>query len=146
MLISINAREYWSGNTKWTIHRNWQRRSHKTKNKNQTKTQKTQHNVRWTPLSASKHNNVNKTWALLQTTGGKDEPTIVCMRKSQHEPKTSRHIIGEHKALQRWATRIVLTGKSFVKALHLWVQSVFINIDGILTAVFNQIKTNLNKY
>jgi hypothetical protein len=29
-------------------------------------------------------NNVNKTWALLQTTGGKDEPTIVCMRKSQH--------------------------------------------------------------
>ena len=30
-------------------------------------------------------NNVNKTWTLLQTTGGKDEPTIVCMRKSQHE-------------------------------------------------------------
>ena len=29
-------------------------------------------------------NNVNKTRALLQTTGGKDEPTIVCMRKSQH--------------------------------------------------------------
>ena len=28
--------------------------------------------------------NVNKTWALLQTTGGKDEPTIVFMRKSQH--------------------------------------------------------------
>jgi hypothetical protein len=27
-----------SGSTKWTIHRNWQRRSHKTKNKNQTKT------------------------------------------------------------------------------------------------------------
>ena len=30
--------------------------------------------------------NVNKTLALLQTTGGKDEPIIVCMRKSQHEP------------------------------------------------------------
>jgi hypothetical protein len=29
-------------------------------------------------------NNVNKTRALLQTTGGKDEPNIVCMRKSQH--------------------------------------------------------------
>jgi hypothetical protein len=31
-------------------------------------------------------NNVNKTWALLQTTGtgGKDEPNIVCMRKSRH--------------------------------------------------------------
>jgi hypothetical protein len=27
-------------------------------------------------------NNVNKTWALLQTTGGKDEPNIVYMRKS----------------------------------------------------------------
>ncbi|CAC9587356.1 hypothetical protein, partial [uncultured Gammaproteobacteria bacterium] len=26
------------GSTKWTIHRKWQRRSHKTKNKNQTKT------------------------------------------------------------------------------------------------------------
>ena len=30
-------------------------------------------------------NNVNKTRALLQTTGGKDEPNIVCMRKSQNE-------------------------------------------------------------
>ena len=28
--------------------------------------------------------NVNKTRALLQTTGGKDEANIVCMRKSQH--------------------------------------------------------------
>ena len=27
-------------------------------------------------------NNVNKTWVLLQTTGGKDEPNIVCMRIS----------------------------------------------------------------
>ena len=27
-------------------------------------------------------NNVNTTCALLQTTGGKDEPNIVCMRKS----------------------------------------------------------------
>jgi undecaprenyl pyrophosphate phosphatase UppP len=38
--MSINDREYWSGSTKWTIHRNWQRMSHKTKNKNQTKTSK----------------------------------------------------------------------------------------------------------
>ena len=29
-------------------------------------------------------NKVNKTRALLQTTGGKDEANIVCMRKSQH--------------------------------------------------------------
>jgi hypothetical protein len=27
-------------------------------------------------------NNVNKTWAFLQTTGGKDKPSIVYMRKS----------------------------------------------------------------
>ena len=26
--------------------------------------------------------NVNKTWVLLQTTGGKDEPNIVFMQKS----------------------------------------------------------------
>jgi hypothetical protein len=143
--MSINAREYWSGSTQWTIHRNWQRRSHKTKNKNQTKTQKTNKMCVGHYYPKTNTDNVNKTWALLQTTGGKDEPTIVCMRKHNTEPKTSRHIIGEHKALQRWATRILMTGKSFVKALHLWVQSVFINIDGNLTALFNQIKTNLKK-
>jgi hypothetical protein len=33
-------------------------------------------------------NNVNKTWALLQTTGDKDEPNIVFMRKSL---RTSQH-------------------------------------------------------
>ena len=33
-------------------------------------------------------NKVNKTLALLQTTGGKDEPNIVFMRKSQ---QTSQH-------------------------------------------------------
>jgi hypothetical protein len=51
--MSINAREYWSGSTKCTFHRNWQRRSHMTKNKNQTKTQKNPHIVRWTLLSAN---------------------------------------------------------------------------------------------
>jgi uncharacterized membrane protein (DUF373 family) len=33
-------KRYLCCNTKWTIHRNWQRMSHKTKNKNQTKTSK----------------------------------------------------------------------------------------------------------
>ena len=32
-------------------------------------------------------NNVNKTWAFLQTTGGKDQPTIVIIRTSQHGTK-----------------------------------------------------------
>jgi hypothetical protein len=47
----------------------------------QTK-QKTQHNMCWTPLFATNTNNVNKTRALLQTTGGKDESNIVIIRKS----------------------------------------------------------------
>jgi hypothetical protein len=38
-------------------------------------TRKAQHNMRWTPY-ARNTNNVNKTRALLQTTGGKDEPNI----------------------------------------------------------------------
>jgi len=29
--LSINVREYWKGNQKWTIQRNWQHRVHKTK-------------------------------------------------------------------------------------------------------------------
>ena len=37
-------------------------------------------NMCWTPLCANTHN-VNKTWAHLQTTGGKDEPNIVFMWK-----------------------------------------------------------------
>jgi hypothetical protein len=73
-----------------------------------------------------------------------NQPSFVCGIHNT-EPKTSRHIIGEHKALQRCATPILMTGKSFVKALHLWVHSVFINIDRNLTALFNQIKTNLKK-
>ena len=91
-------------------------------------------------------NNVNKTWALLQTAGSKDEANIVLMRKPQHGTQNvKKHIIGEHKTLKRWATRILMTGKFVVKALHLRVQSVFINIEGNLTALFNQIKTNLKK-
>ena len=37
---------------------------------------------------ATNTNNVNKTCSLLQTTGGKDEPNIVLMRKSL---RTSQH-------------------------------------------------------
>jgi len=48
----INVREYRMGNEKLTIQRNWQHRAHKTK-KNKTKTQ---HNICWIPLCASKQN------------------------------------------------------------------------------------------
>ena len=47
----INVREYQRGNQKRTIQRNWQHKVHKTY-KNKTKTQ---HNMCWTPLYASKH-------------------------------------------------------------------------------------------
>jgi hypothetical protein len=75
----------------------------------------------------------------------KNEPTIVCMRKSQHGTQNVKTHNRRTQNIKRWATRILMTGKSFVKALHLWVQSVFINIDSNLTALFNQIKTNLEK-
>jgi len=56
-ILQINIREYRRGNKKWTIHRNWKHRVHKTK-KNKTKTS---HNAQ------TNTNNVNTTWALLQT-------------------------------------------------------------------------------
>ena len=48
----------------------------------QDENKKTQHNMCWTPLMQTNTNNVNKTCALLQTTGDRDEPNIVFMRKS----------------------------------------------------------------
>jgi hypothetical protein len=90
-------------------------------------------------------NNVNKTWTLLQTTGGKDEPNIVCMRKSRHGTQNVKTHNRRAQKAKKMGNTILMTGKSFVKALHLWVQSVFINIDRNLTVVFNKIKTNLNK-
>ena len=43
-------------------------------------------------------NNVNKTRALLQTTGGIDELNIVCIRKTDAKTRNPdrRHIIGQH--------------------------------------------------
>ena len=52
--LKINVREYRRSNKKkWTIQRHWQHRVHKTK----TNKAKTQHNMCWTPLCASKHTN-----------------------------------------------------------------------------------------
>ena len=39
-------------------------------------------------------NNVNKTWALLQTTGGKDKPNMIFIGKSKRK---LQHVIGQHK-------------------------------------------------
>ena len=144
--MSINDREYWSGSTQWTIHRNWQRRSHKKKNKNQTKT-----NTKWTQCALDTTIRKQTQITLIRhepsykQLGVKTKRTSFVCGNHNTEPKTCRHIIGEHKTLKSWATRILMTGKSFVKTLHLWIQSVCINIDSNLTALFNQIKTNLKK-
>ena len=38
------------------------------------------------PYTLTNTNNVNKTWALLQTTGGKEEPSIVlCGNRNGHD-------------------------------------------------------------
>ena len=127
--MSVNDREYRSGSIKWTIHRNWQHRSHKTKNKNQANT-----------------NNVNKTWSLLQTTEGKDEPTIVCMRKSQHGTQNVKTHNRRTQHTEKMSNMDLNDRSIFCKrTTPIWVQSVFINIDRNLTALFNEMKTNLKK-
>jgi len=63
---------------KLNVQRNWQHRIYKAK----TNKTKTQHNMCWTHYTQTNTNNVNKTWSLLQTTGGKDEPNTVFMRNS----------------------------------------------------------------
>ena len=70
----INVREYRRDHQIWTIQKNYTRRR-KTKQKDNT-------------IGVGHHytktntNNVNKTWTLLQTTGGKNEPNMVFMQKS----------------------------------------------------------------
>jgi hypothetical protein len=44
--------------------------------------QKQNTNALDTTMRKETQKNVNKTWVLLQTTGGKDEPNIVFMQKS----------------------------------------------------------------
>jgi hypothetical protein len=68
----INVREYRKYNQKWTIQRNLQHRVHNTKTKKKHNTICVGHHYAQTNT-----NNVNKTWSLIQTTGGKDEPEIV---------------------------------------------------------------------
>ena len=81
----------------------------KTKGKNQHNTMCVGH---YYP-QANTHT-VNKIWALLQTAGGRDEPNIACMRKSQHGTqnvkthirKTQKDKINEQHGSQ-WPLNIV---------------------------------------
>ena len=70
----IHVRENRRGNQEWTTQRNYQHNVHKTKTISTTKT--TQY-VLDTTLRKTYTNNVNKTWAFLQTIRDKDEPNIV---------------------------------------------------------------------
>ena len=67
-----NIREYWRGNQKWTIQGKWQHRVHNTRKNNTI--------CVWHHYVQTNTNNINKTWALLQTTGSKDEPNIVLVK------------------------------------------------------------------
>ena len=69
----INVREYRKDNQKCTIQR--------TGNTGHTRRRKTQHNTICVGhyYTSRNTNNVYKTRALLQTTGGKDEPNIIFM-------------------------------------------------------------------
>ena len=75
---------------------------HKTKN-NKSKTQDN--------MSIRKQKNIklNKTWALLQTTGGKTNCTsFLCRNPNEHRKtklRTSKHIMGQQKILKTRATR-----------------------------------------
>ena len=75
-VYNINVSEYRRGN---------QNRQYRetvniglTRHKTKTNKTKTQRNICWTPVCTNTNtNNVNKPWALLQTTGDRDEPNIV---------------------------------------------------------------------
>jgi hypothetical protein len=73
------CRQNWQSRETGNTGHTRQREKKTKKQKNKTNTMCVGHHY----LQANT-NNVNKTWALLQTIGGKDEPNIVCILKSQH--------------------------------------------------------------
>ena len=75
--VEINVRENRRGNQKWAIQRNWQHMVHKTK-------KITTQNMLHTSAQINT-NSVSKTWALLQTTGGKYEPVMIRIVKQRFE-------------------------------------------------------------
>ena len=72
-MLYIDVREYRSGKQKWTIQRKLQHRADK------TNTTKPKYNTLCVghQYTEKNTNNVSKTWALLQTTGVRDEPDII---------------------------------------------------------------------
>jgi hypothetical protein len=122
---------------KWTIQRNWQHRVHKTKkNKDKEKqsnniicwtplyVNKQHNNICWTPLYVNKHNNVNKTWALLQTTGGKDEPNIVFMRKWSRKSQHGIQNVKTHNRTTQVKIRSTSFRHTYVTFFRFWPPSL----------------------
>jgi hypothetical protein len=80
-----NIRENRKGNHEWTIQRTWQHWVYKTQEVDKNKqTKNTTQYVLDTTMHKQTPINVNKTWVLVETTGGKDELNIVFMWTSQH--------------------------------------------------------------
>ena len=82
LYLSVKLDSLWWSFTSISFLTNYDKRqiigqSRENNNTDEQNKTKTQHNYADTST-----NNVNKTWALLQTTGGKDEPNIISMRKS----------------------------------------------------------------
>jgi hypothetical protein len=75
--VWINIREHWKSNKKMDNPEKLATLGIQLQDtgRRQTK-QKTHH------YAQTNTNNINKTWALLQTTGGRDEPNIIFMQKS----------------------------------------------------------------
>ena len=125
ILLKINVRENRRGYQEWTIHRNWQHRVHKTKEEDKQNKNTTQYVVDTT--LETDINNENKSWALLQTTGGKDEPNIVFMWKSW---RTSQHGTKNVKTHNRTTHQMLL------KTLYKTKPSTwFIYIDNVIVSV-----------
>jgi len=77
--LQIDVRENRRGNQEWTIQRNGQNCVHKTQDENKQIKNTICGGRHYTQTNT---NNINKKWALLQTTRGKDEPNIVFMQIS----------------------------------------------------------------
>ena len=105
------------GNQNWPIQRNWQHSTLGAQNTRRRQT-KQKHNTIYVGHNyiQTNTNHVNKTAALLQTTGGQDEPNIVCMRKSQRTSQhgtqnIKQHLIGKHKILKRLTTATLVISR-----------------------------------
>jgi hypothetical protein len=129
------------GNQKWTIQRNRQHRTHKTRKTNQKhNTICVLHHYRQTNT-----NNVNKTWDLLQTTGGKDEPNIRKPWILWIGPKTKLYL-RKRKFKPWWSTITPISTKRTITS-HLYSLNVLpsIVLMTIKQSLWNSGQTISNK-